>query len=80
VHSFDSTQVISGPAVEPVTLSEAKDHLRVDGNDDDVVIGGMIASAREYVERIESELGVPVSVISVGPGRSQTIVRRDPFA
>ena len=33
------------------------------------------ATARAYVERIESLLGAPVSLIGVGPERSQTLVR-----
>lgn len=33
------------------------------------------ANARAYVERLESLLGVPVSLIGVGPDRSQTLVR-----
>ncbi len=33
------------------------------------------ATARDYIERIESLIGVPVSVVGVGPDRSQTLVR-----
>ena len=36
-------------------------------------------SARRYVETIEALAGMPVDLISVGPGRDETIVRRDPF-
>ena len=36
-------------------------------------------AARRYVERIESLVDVPVDLISVGPGRDETISRRDPF-
>ena len=36
-------------------------------------------SARRYVETIESLTGIPVDLISVGPGRDETIVRREPF-
>jgi adenylosuccinate synthase len=32
-------------------------------------------NAREYIERIESLIGVPVSIVGVGPDRSQTLVR-----
>lgn len=32
------------------------------------------AGARRYVEMIEGEVGVPVDVVSVGPGREQTIL------
>lgn len=40
----------SDPAVEPVTLTEAKSHLRVDIDDDDTLITSLITTAREYVE------------------------------
>ncbi len=33
------------------------------------------ATARSYVERIESLVGVPIAIIGVGPERSQTVVR-----
>jgi adenylosuccinate synthase len=36
-------------------------------------------AARRYVERIEALAGVPVELISVGPGRDETIARTDPF-
>jgi adenylosuccinate synthase len=35
--------------------------------------------ARRYVERVEALAGVPVGLISVGPGRDQTIARSEPF-
>lgn len=38
-------------AAEPVTLSEAKAHLRVDSTDEDTLIGADIAAARDYIER-----------------------------
>lgn len=41
---------LSGPAAEPVTLSEAKAHLRVDLTDDDAIITRLISAAREWVE------------------------------
>ena len=33
------------------------------------------ANTRQYVERIESLLDVPVSLLGIGPDRSQTLVR-----
>lgn len=32
---------------------------------------------RSYVEYIEQELGVPVNIVSIGPDRTQTILRKD---
>jgi uncharacterized phiE125 gp8 family phage protein len=41
---------IGSPAIEPVSVAEARDHLRVDIDTDDLLIYNMIAAAREYVE------------------------------
>lgn len=45
-----SLQLISPPAAEPVTLDEAKAHLKVDTADDDALIGTLIAAARSRAE------------------------------
>lgn len=37
-------------------------------------------NAQAYFEYIERQLEVPVQIISVGPGREQTIIHRDPLA
>jgi adenylosuccinate synthase len=36
-------------------------------------------NARDYVETIEHLTGVPVTLVSVGPGREQSILRKSPF-
>ena len=36
-------------------------------------------AARAYLERIESLAGVPIDLISTGPDREETIVRRHPY-
>ena len=41
--------------------------------------GRLPATARRYLERIEELVGVPLDLISTGPDRDQTIVRRHPF-
>lgn len=38
------------------------------------------AEARDYLERIETLCGVPIDIISTGPDRNETIIRRHPFA
>lgn len=44
--------LITPPAAEPITLAEAKTHLRIDADltDDDALIGMMIATARQQAE------------------------------
>ncbi len=36
-------------------------------------------NAQNYVKRIEEVIGVPAKIVSIGPKRSQTIVREDIF-
>jgi adenylosuccinate synthase len=36
-------------------------------------------AAKKYVSRIEALVGVDLSLISVGPGRAETIVLKNPF-
>lgn len=45
-----SSFLLSGPAVEPVSLAEAKAHLRVDNDDADDEIAALIAGARVHIE------------------------------
>ncbi len=42
--------------------------------------GRLPAAARAYLERIEALVGVPIAMVSTGPDRVHTIVRRHPFA
>jgi adenylosuccinate synthase len=38
------------------------------------------ANARTYLERLQALVGIPITIISTGPDRHQTIIRRNPFA
>jgi len=49
----------SAPAVEPVTLAEAKTHCRIDTADEDAYVSALITTAREYIEEV-----LDVSMIS----------------
>lgn len=44
--------LISPPAVEPVSLVEAKAHLRLTGSDDDDYLAALVAAARIQVETV----------------------------
>lgn len=46
------TRLITPPAVEPVTLAEAKAHLRLEHSLDDAYVTTLIQAARQYVEKV----------------------------
>ncbi|HHI82152.1 MAG TPA: hypothetical protein ENJ99_03285, partial [Rhizobiales bacterium] len=43
--------LLTPPAIEPVSLVEAKAHLKVEVSDDDSLIDGLITTARQHIER-----------------------------
>jgi len=45
-----STTVTTAPAVQPITLAEAKDYAKIEISDDDQLVNSLIKSARLYVE------------------------------
>lgn len=49
-------KLITAPTVEPVTLAEAKLHLRVDDSADDTRITAMIVAARHRAEQLTDRL------------------------
>lgn len=47
----ESFSLVTGPADEPVTLDEMKDHARIDDTNSDAEILDLIITAREHLER-----------------------------
>jgi len=60
-----SWKVTTQPTVEPITTAEAKTHLKVDGSDEDELIDGYIAAARQWVENYTSQKLVTQTVQQV---------------
>ena len=52
-------QLITPPALEPVSLDEVKHHLRVDIEDDDALITALITAARQAAESITQRQLMP---------------------
>ncbi|MGB9826601.1 MAG: head-tail connector protein [Desulfofundulus sp.] len=51
---FSGLVLITPPVAEPISLAEAKAHLRVDIIDDDNLITALITAAREYCEGFQN--------------------------
>lgn len=47
-------KMITHPVAEPITLEEAKQNLRVDGNDDNFLLQSLIKQAREWCENFQN--------------------------
>jgi len=58
-------QLVTPPVDEPVTLAEAKLHLRVDFDEDDALILALISAARQAAEAITAVHHCP---LENGPG------------
>lgn len=43
-------EALTAPAVEPLSLDDVKTYLRVEHDDDDTALTGMISAARQYAE------------------------------
>ena len=47
---YRSLKVATQPVVEPVSVADAKAHLRIDHNSDDSYVAALVSAAREYCE------------------------------
>lgn len=45
-------RIVTQPSIEPVSLTEAKLHCRIDVNDDDWITASLIRTARAYAEQV----------------------------
>lgn len=50
-YNFDRVIRLTQPTVEPITLTEAKNHLRYDGTEENDYITALISVARDYIEQ-----------------------------
>jgi uncharacterized phiE125 gp8 family phage protein len=72
-------RVITAPTTEPISLPEAKSHLRVDFIDDDAYISGLISAARVYAEGFQGRSLAPTTLELIQDTFSSSIkLRRGP--
>jgi len=50
--------------VEPITMQQVKNHLRVTWEEEDALIYSLLVAAREYVEKATSQAVIPQEVIA----------------
>ena len=60
--------VVTGPAEEPVSVEEAKTHLRIDQGDEDVWLDTAVRAVRERVERVTGRTLVTQTLEVTGDG------------
>jgi uncharacterized phiE125 gp8 family phage protein len=48
-------KIINPPVVEPISLEEVKQHLRIAGSDEDIILLSMIKQAREFCEDFQNK-------------------------
>ena len=51
----------AGPEVEPVSVAEAKAHMRIDGSAEDILIGSLIVTSRLHIEA-----GIGLALVTQG--------------
>ena len=83
-YRFNGQTINEFPASSKVMAGAQPVYEEMDGWEerlDDVrQFSDLPATVRKYVKRIEEVIGTEIILVSVGPGREQTIVLRNPFA
>jgi len=77
-----AVNVIAPPAVEPITLDEAKTHCRVEHDAEDAFIAGLILAAREHCEGFQARAYVTQTLeltLDAWPSGSELKVPRPPL-
>ncbi|MBN2060048.1 MAG: adenylosuccinate synthase [Deltaproteobacteria bacterium] len=82
-YEMDGKRIFSRPASIVKLEKCVPVYEKMQGWDEDITsirdVGQLPKEARAYLKRIEDLTGVPLSVVSVGPMREQTIELIDPF-
>lgn len=74
-------KLITAPTSEPVSVAEAKAHLRVVGTDDDAYIGSLITAARQSAESITGRALMPQTwEFAVDEFKSEIRLNKPPFS
>jgi uncharacterized phiE125 gp8 family phage protein len=77
-----SSILLTGPAIEPLSLDEAKAFLRVEHSDDDQIISALIAGARTHIET-QSQVALITQgwriVLDCWPQHGRIVVRPGPL-
>ncbi len=83
-YEYQGKRIESAPAKLSVLNQCSPVYEEMDGWSDDISgarnIEELPESARAYIRRIEEFVGIPVSIVSVGSERQDTIFCRDPFS
>ncbi len=82
-YSYNGQTVSEFPASSKVMAAAQPIYEEMNGwterLDDVRKFADLPATAQKYVQRIEAVIGTEIILVSVGPGREQTIVLRNPF-
>ncbi len=80
-YTLDGKEIMTIPALEGDYARVEANYVTLAGWTEDITkcetYDELPVNAQKYIEFIEQELDLPISVVSVGPNRKQTIVRKE---